>query len=147
MKGSSSSQHLFLLLTAFVALFCAHLVMDHVHAHQPLQSPSLSSSYMPSYVHKMLKQQFGASADSFFMNDQASEKNNKYCTNDRMCFNSGTCDVDTGVCQCIPGFKNDLAQGVVNCSLLGTNLHLFVVVVDVFVMISNCKLYLNRLCT
>lgn len=58
---------------------------------------------------------------AYLINDangaQLSSDNNKYCTNDRMCFNSATCDIDTGICQCIPGFKNDIGSGVFNCSL------------------------------
>ncbi len=107
------------LLTLFTLVFCAHLIITtHIRPCNAQQSPSLASSYLPSHVHDMIKQQYGGalSANSMMMT-----KDTHYCTSDLQCFNSGTCDVSTGICQCIPGFKNDIAHGVYNCSLIGTS--------------------------
>jgi ABC-type multidrug transport system ATPase subunit len=41
-----------------------------------------------------------------------------HCTDDQSCFNGGQCNLDTGVCECIQGYKNDLSRGITNCSLI-----------------------------
>ncbi len=111
-----------LLLTLFTLVFCAHLIITttHIRPCNAQQSPSLASSYLPSHVHDMIKQQYGGGYGAISSNSMMMTKDTHYCTSDLQCFNSGTCDVSTGICQCIPGFKNDIAHGVYNCSLIGT---------------------------
>jgi hypothetical protein len=40
------------------------------------------------------------------------------CQNDSDCMNSGICDKSSGICTCMEGFRNNMKQGITNCSLI-----------------------------